>query len=162
MTAEELARLESAERPGWFRRIFRHSRLANAVAPGERFIDEYQATIETCFVLADFNEEVPLYVLDLGGVILLLFGQWLFDPHVVVASERILEVWAHERCFFADFTIRFSPETGMVFKLTVDSDRFAAAQVLTMERAFKRLRECEVIAGGAGTLTRDLQSAGLC
>ena len=54
-------------------------------------MDVYQASVLQCFIPEDFNEELPLYLLDLGGMILVLFGQWMYDPHTLVARKEVFE-----------------------------------------------------------------------
>jgi len=61
ITAEEKSRLEKPARCLLFwRKPERHDEQ-------QQVVDVYQVSVEKCFVPPDFNEELPLYVLDVGG-----------------------------------------------------------------------------------------------
>jgi hypothetical protein len=159
MTSQEAARMASswtARLPG---RLLRRSRSAPPTEP--QLATVYRASVEQCFVLPDFNEELPLYVLDLGGTILVLFGQWLFDPNVTVLSDQICKSWNWRESFFSAFTIRWSETTGTVFELKVENESYVRAQYLPSNIKFTTLKECQAVRGQLRTLASDLQKAGM-
>ena len=124
-------------------------------------IDIYRLLVWRCFIPSDFNEGLPLYILDLGGAILVLFGQWLFDPHTLVSPAGAFEKWTCEQNFFSDFSIRCSMQDDLVLELRVGSCSFVAAEQLQSPVSFNRLREYQLIAGRSEALLSDLSSAGL-
>ena len=69
-------------------------------------MDVIRCSVVQCFIPTDFNEEPPLYVLDLGGMLLILFGQWLYDPNVMTAPDDIFEAWSYDKTFFSNFSLR--------------------------------------------------------
>ena len=119
-------------------------------------------TVKRCFFLPDPNEEFPLYILQIqDGTILVLFGQWLFDPHTLIAPERTFEQWKETESFFADFSLKYDEETGGVFELRVKGDSFIRAEHLQGPLRFTHLRECEFIKRTGKDLIHALQDGGL-
>jgi hypothetical protein len=157
LTTKEAARLDRFENRGLLGRIFRKA----DTGPGgsQKFLDSYQVSAEKCFVPADFNEELPLYLLDLGGTILVLFGQWLFDPHTSVVPADVFEKWDCERNFFKNFSLRCFSEHGIVFEFRVEDPSFIRVEHLSYSFRFRHLREYQLLAGHAETLFSDLQNA---
>lgn len=127
---------------------------------GPGLVDVYGASVEKCFMPATYNEELPLYLLDLGGLIMILFGEWMFDPNTLIAPADVFEMWHSEEAFFARFTLRCSAD-GNVFRLAVEGNSFMQAQRLPANLRFKRLRECLVFDGNGATLVDDLRKAGI-
>jgi len=157
--AEERARVERTKGRRFFVKLFR-----KADAPTDKqqmVVDVYQASVEECFIPQDFNEELPLYLLDLGGMVLVLFGQWMFDPHTLVAPKDVFEKWNCERAFFRNFSLRCLAEGGTVFELSVSGTEFVETHRLASPVRFRRLRECEFVVGHSATLSHDLEKAGL-
>jgi hypothetical protein len=159
ITDDERQRLEIARRRFVLNKLFRKAKAHTHKE--EKFVDVYQVSAERCFIPADLNEEVPLYFLDLGGMVLILFGPWMLDPHALIASAGICEEWNCEKMFFRTFSLRCLASEGTVFQLSVESADFLAAEPLPAALRFKRLRECELIHGQSTTLLRDLESAGI-
>ena len=124
-------------------------------------VDLFEVSVEKCFILRDFNEDQPLYILDLGGTILILFGQWMFDPHTLIASKGVFDKWDCDKSFFATFSIRALLDSGTIFTLQVHGANFVKATHLTVDVRFKRLRECELFPGSSESLIDDLRRNGL-
>jgi hypothetical protein len=127
----------------------------------ERTVDVYQVSVFQCFIPKDFNEELPLYLLDLGGMLLVLFGQWVYDPYTLVARKELFDVWNCDGAFFRNFSLRCLADRGKVFQLVVRGTDFVAAQRITPVLNFKRLSECQLIVGHGATLIHDLAKGGL-
>ena len=127
--------------------------------PAQRFVEVYRVSVEKCFIPLDFNEELPLYLLDVGGALLLLFGQWLFDPHTLVAPKQAFESWTCDQNFFANFSMRCSREHGTVFEMRVEGCSLIQAERLRFPLTFRRLSEWQMLAGHGDTLVHDLQNA---
>ena len=155
ITAEEKSRLEKTKRGLLF------WRKSERYDEQERVVDVYQASVEKCFVPSDFNEELPLYVLDLGGTLLVLFGQWVFDPHTLVVSEAIFKTWKYDSAFFQSFSLRCLAARGQVFRLEVKGDAFAQAEQLPSTLKFKQLRESQFITRRSPSVVADLVNAGI-
>src|SRR5439155_5884027 len=101
----------------WIDRILRRRR--HATEADERLVHIYTASVEQCFLPLDFNDELPLYFLDVGGFALSLFGQWLYDPHVSKIPASVFNKWDCERAFFSSFSLRCSAKTGVVLRFEV-------------------------------------------
>jgi hypothetical protein len=141
--------------------IARLNRITKRQDLSRDFVDCYQISVEKCFIPINFNEELPLYLLDLGEEILILFGQWLFDPHTTVMSADIFESWKCEQGFFTSFSMRCSLTNGNVFEMSVREALFTKTQRLNQPLKFQYLHEMQLIRGSGKTLVADLQSAGL-
>ena len=100
-----------------------------------------------------------LFILDVGGMILILFGQWLYDPNTLVAPDDVFDRWVCEESFFAQFSLRFASDQGVAFELKVESPALVPAERLRHPVQFKSLRECRLIAGSSQSLVRDLENA---
>jgi len=157
---DEAETLKKRLRPGLLRRLL--GKPPDFQPSSIRVTDVITATVQRCFILADFNEEMPLYFLDLGtGTILIFFGQWLFDPHTLVVPDGLFEKWEPGREFFASFCMRCSIEHGFVFKLTSQGVSFAPAERLPRAVRFRWMRECVFFSGQGDTLISDLEMAGI-
>jgi len=121
----------------------------------------YSVTVEKCFVVIMPRDEFTIYFLDVGGSILVLFGEWLFDPHTTVVSEGVFSKWECQKEFYSRFSLRGFAETRTVFELVVEGEDFIPAQVLKQDVRFKRLREFELIPGSGETLMQSLRAAGI-
>lgn len=143
----------------WFDRLFRRQRQTNDQIRSA-LLDVYDVAVDECFVY-DSGNDFLVYFFDVGGAILILFGQWLFDPHVVIAPSDTLENWDCEREFFAKFSMRCWADPKIVLKLSVDGDRTVPAQPLRNRLKFNRLHEWELIPGHGATLLQDLRNAGV-
>lgn len=146
-------------RPLILNRLF--SKKHRSQLEGQRLVDVYQASVEKCFVPASVNEEHPLFLLDVGGLIMILFGEWLYDPCTLIAPKSVFENWDGEDVFFGKFVLRCAPVDGTVLRLTVEDDSFIRAQRLPPNLRFRRLRECLVVEGSGVTLIDDLRKAGI-
>jgi len=163
MTAEEAARL----RGGWLSALIRWMKREKDIfsSPEEKFVDCYRISVSHCFILAEFDETMPLYLLDPGdGMILILFGQWMYDPNTLEAPEETFAAWGNQS-FFRCFSLRrFSGEgrvgEGTVFRLEVEGTEFVEAQKLPPLK-FKWLAESVLFRGTAATLIQDMERAGL-
>jgi hypothetical protein len=156
--ADEVERLSRRSR-GFLRNLLGQRQDHDGRKQEEQFVEVCEISVEKCFVLLDFNEEHPLYLLDVGGMILILFGQWLFDPHTLIAPPEVFDNWVCEENFFANFSLRYANERGAVLELKVESPALVAAERLSNRIRFKSLRECQIIAGHSQSLIRDLQNA---
>lgn len=126
-----------------------------------RAIISQQIAVQKCFILMDFNEEYPLYILDVGQELLVVFGQWIFDPHTLITSTATFKAWHCDQAFFAQFALTYNQDTGQVFKLTTENASFIQAQRFSHPLRFKRLSECQFIKKQSSDLKRNLQDAGL-
>ena len=124
-------------------------------------LDVCRVSVEKCFIPADFNNEHPLYLLDLGDAALVLFGQWVFDPHSLIAPEEMFERWNCETAFFADFSLRYLAPEGKILQLVVEGDSLLEAERLPTVVRFKRLNECELLVGGGSSMIERLEKGGL-
>jgi len=127
----------------------------------QEFVSVSRVSVEHCYILPDFSDEYPLYLLALGDTVLILFGQWLYDPNSAAVPDALFEAWQPEESFFRDFSVRFCPDSGVVFRFSVDGDSLVAAERLQVGIRFTRLRGCQLVRGSGGTLIRDLEAAGL-
>jgi hypothetical protein len=121
----------------------------------------YHATVRECFIPHDFNEEHPLYLLEVEDAILILFGQWMYDPHTPIAPEGVFESWNCNRFFFEKFTLKGFVERGTMSQLAVEGSCFVEARKLPPDIKFTKLREFQFVKGRGATLIGDLQNAGL-
>ena len=161
---EPITDVERRRLEGTRRRPFISRRLDNVDKyhnDEQKFVDVYQASVLQCFIPNNFNEELPLYLLDLGGMILVLFGQWMFDPHTLIAPNEVFEAWNCDGAFFRDFSVRCHVARGTVLSLAVDGTAFVEARRLPSILTFKHLSECQLVAGHAATLIGDLEKSGL-
>ncbi|MDD4892025.1 MAG: hypothetical protein PHU85_19055 [Phycisphaerae bacterium] len=140
MTAADIARVSRMGRRFHMPACADGSVLDGRRGNAENSLEVCSVSVEECYILPRFDEERPLYLLDVGGLILILFGQWLYDPTIVDVPEQVLDRWQCSANFFRKFTIRWSEVMGVVFHLTVEDDSFIAAQPLAVE--FNKLREC--------------------
>ena len=161
ITSDEAAWLNRVARRGLFLRLVSDPKNRPHQESGEKFADVYEVAVERCFIPIDFNEEFPLYLLDLGGKLLILFGQWLFDPHTLIVPANIFESWICDQNFFSRFSLRCFSETGSAFELKVEGRSFIPAERLPIPLRFKSLRECQLLLGQGETLIHDLQNANL-
>lgn len=161
MTEREIDLWRKFEKRGCLGKSFRPSNCRKLSEPGKHLLNVYDVSVEKCFRLPDFNEELPLYILDVGGTLLILFGQWLYDPNIVLVLEESFERWDVENSFFKSFTIRWSPQTGDVYQFNASDASFIEANRLTASLSFKYLRECMAIPGRADTLIEDMRRAGV-
>jgi hypothetical protein len=158
-TPEERARLNRTKCRPVLNRIF--DKTDGRSGKEAMFVDAYEIVVEKCFILSDFNEELPLYLLDLGGLILVLFGQWMFDSYTLVTPEGIFQEWDCQRNFFRSFSLRCSPEHGIVFRLSVGGTELVEAHQLPFMVRFKQLRECQFFARHWEAFIQDLDKAGM-
>lgn len=162
MTNEEANEIRQIRhcRTGWFDKIFRrYPQQDDQIRSG--IVDVYDVTVDECFVY-DPGNDFLVYFLDVGGAILILFGQWLFDPHIVIAPVDTFDSWWNsDREFFKQFTMRCWTDPQVVLKLTVDTALMIPAQPVSDRLKFNRLHEWELIPGHGPTLLQDLRNAGI-
>jgi hypothetical protein len=162
MTDDEITRMRGLRRRGnWIRNIFRRHRDGEQRDPREDQLDVYHVAVERCFVPDGFSDEMPLYVLALGDVILILFGQWMYDPHVVIASNQACDKWSRADAFFKNFSLRWSAQDGVVFELKLNDESFVPCERLPSSLSFTIAKECQAICGRGETVMDDLEKAGL-
>lgn len=102
-----------------------------------------------------------MYLLDLGGMIMVLFGQWMYDPHTLVARKEIFEAWNCTGAFFRSFSLRCVAARGTVLQLVVEGTGFVEAERLACSIRFTRLSEYQLVPGHGATLIHDLAKGGL-
>lgn len=86
-----------------------------------------------CIVQSEYNDEGPILFFDIGdGKVLLLWGQWLFDPGTYgakkhgVASEAAAHINGLDEPYAfpsKSFTLHRTPGLGRVLKIDVTGDR---------------------------------------
>jgi hypothetical protein len=123
-------------------------------------VEVCDAVVEACFVPYDFNEALPLYILDLGGRIAVLFGQWLSDPHTLVVEEKHFENWK-QNSFFRGISVRSLRATGLALQCRITDTELIQATRLPAALTFLRLQECEFIESSEMSVVQALNSAGL-
>jgi hypothetical protein len=161
MDNQEIARAEHRRRRYWTGTFLRRTKHEQVDDVRWSLLDVYEVSVASCFIPSDFSEEMPLYILDTAGAIMILYGQWIYDPHVMICSKAVFDSWHCERAFFVAFNIRCSEESGEVFQLSVQNSAFVETRRLSSRLQFKKLRECQVIPGVGETLVTDLEKAGL-
>ena len=124
-------------------------------------IEVASVEVERCFVLRDFDEENPIYLLDFSRAALILFGQWLYDPHTLLCSEAAFDTWDCGRRFFSSFEVSYVSGSGDVLSLKVTAPGHVDVEPLVQDLRFKRLRECEIVPRTQAGLVADLRTAGL-
>jgi hypothetical protein len=155
----ERVRLERAMHPPLLNKVL--SKAGERCAEIQGSVDVYDVSVLRCFIPPDFSEELPLYLLDLGGMILVLFGQWVFDPHTLIAQRDIFDAWNSNKSFFSNFSMRCHRSSGTVLQLTVGGSEFVEARRMPSAVRFKHLREYQLVTGNGATLITDLEKAGL-
>lgn len=155
IAAEEKSRLEQVKKRGILSRMLGQKTESG---PSEDFVDVYQITVEKCFILPDFNDEYPLYLIDTGGTLLILFGQWIYD---LIVPESTFEKWKSDESFFQKLRLRCSTKHGIAFGLEAEGEFFVPVQRLTDPIRFTKLSECQFIPRSGKTLQDDLRKAGL-
>jgi hypothetical protein len=118
-------------------------------------------SVKECFIPLDFNEELPLYFLDIGKFILVLFGQWFSDPHTLIASKEMFTGWSDQTFFTQVFSLDFNKKSGKVSKLEIKDTGFIQAQRLHYPIKLRRLSECELIQKHSEDIIQNLRNAGL-
>jgi hypothetical protein len=161
MKEEEIGRLRRLNRPNWISRLAGRAKPDSVPDASQHFLEAYRVSVDRCVISSNFSEELPLYFLDAGGEILVLFGQWMYDPHISKVPKQIFESWDCDKTFFANFGIKYHPRSGVVFEFKVEKSSFVTAERDSHRMTFKRLNECQLIRGRADTLIHDLQGAGL-
>jgi hypothetical protein len=160
MKTEEAARLSGAGR-GLIRELLGREEPEADQAAVPRFVDAYEVSAERCLIPVNFNEEMPLYFLDLGGTVLVLAGQWVFDPHTLIVPQATFDDWKCDETFFARFCLRGSAEHGRVLELRVQGASFVQAERLSHPLRFTHLSEFQLLPRRAETIVDDLRKAGL-
>lgn len=160
MTGLEIARMDQRLRGNWFTEFLKREVVTrnNVLNP---LTEVYHVVVEKCFIPDDFNDELPLYLLQAGDIILILFGQWLYDPHILFAPDGAFQCWDSDGLFFKHFTIRWSTDSGIVFNFVVRDKSFIKSVCLPNGLRFTALRECQVISGHGETIIDDLRKANL-
>ncbi len=107
----------------------------------------------------EWNDEGPIYFVDLGGgKILWLCGQWLFDPTIV--DKRILKlIDAEEDSWPKRFTIERAPASGFVFHIFDGSDELVRSSNLVQHKDIHYLGYSRVFSGTFSSLESDLARA---
>lgn len=160
MEAERL-RFERIQDGSWINRVFGRSREGLTDDRSPPLVEICEVSVNECFVSYNFNEEFPLYIFPLDGYILIIFGQWLYDPNVTIIPEDIFEKWNCNRSFFSSFEVRFHENSGMVLALRINGDSFCPVKPLPHDIKFKTLRECQILSGNSNTLIHDMQVGGV-
>ncbi len=140
-TADELNRLAEMERRIRPPRFWGGSELRPIAASQSNQATIFECQVIRGYTLSEFNEELPLYLLDVGEFVLRLFGQWLYDPHVLVADDTIFSEWAPEQMFFQHFQLRCAATTATVLELKVLNRKFIQCQKLTKHVQFKEMSD---------------------
>ncbi|HWB60630.1 MAG TPA: hypothetical protein VG733_14140 [Chthoniobacteraceae bacterium] len=125
-------------------------------------VEECTVTANRCFVpekkiIAGFD----LYLLDVDGMILLLFGEWMFDPYALIVDEESFERWDPKEAFFKNFTVRYLAENGNVLNLRVHDGSLIKAEPLPCILDSDGVCECRLFPGSATTVLDDMAKAGL-
>lgn len=130
---------------------------AKSNLPGDLPVTVFEVRVERCFTPKIFNEELPLYILDIGnGSIMLLFGQWVFDPHTLIAADDLTDNWDATTSFFKEFIIRAHMESGTVLELSPTSPAVINAEVIEQPLRFQSLKEIQILKGFSTTILQDL------
>ena len=94
------------------------------IANGERSVsdnttvEKLRVEVSRYAVGEEFNDEGPILFFEVGeNELLLLWGQWLYDPHVVTSHLLDLdEIW-ERNAWFKHFEVVRSPSSGIVLSL---------------------------------------------
>ena len=93
-------------------------------ANGER-LESDTATVEVLTIEVsrfavgeECNDEGPILFFELSGnELLVLWGQWLYDPHVVTTEFLDLNLLWERNAWFKNFELVRSPASGLVLSL---------------------------------------------
>jgi len=141
--AEEVESLNQLQKKGLLRTLLVKSGSELAQPASQKTVDVYSVVVERCFIPPEFNEEHPLYILDVGETLLILFGPRLYDPHTLLVPAQVFDTWIPDKNFFADFSMRCYGEGGVVFEAKIEGDCFVRAEQLDFRfkiSAFARIR----------------------
>lgn len=96
------------------------------------------------------RSEGPKLFLDTGGQVLVLFGQWLLDPHVV-ATEMPED--AADDAWFAEFVFARAPRSGIVFSLKAQSAKTIRPSSTIAAKEIPFLLPSMLLVGGLADVT---------
>jgi len=93
-----------------------------------------------CIAQSEYNDEGPILFFDIGeGRVLLLWGQWLFDPGIYGAEKHVVAADAAAHINGQDgqyafpsksFTVYRTPGLGRVLKIDVTGERLEPLRTL--------------------------------
>ena len=103
----------------------------------------------------EFNDEGPIYFFELGDErILLLWGQWLYDPYVVLNYESRIEdsesIEAEDEPEFpcTEFVLHRCPALGRVLRLEVGGIALRPTRELEVHATpIGEMNDCELLVG---------------
>jgi hypothetical protein len=136
------------------------------VANGERPQTD-SATVEVLTVemgrLAvgeEWNDEGPILFFELGhGELLVLWGQWLYDPHVVTSELLDIDaLWERNR-WFKHFELVRSPFSGLVLSLKSIGSETVTSVGMVRARQCLPPRPSELFQGSLDALLRESTDA---
>lgn len=94
------------------------------IANGERSVpdnaevEEVRVEVNRYAVGEEINDEGPIFFFEIGkNELLVLWGQWLYDPHVVISHLLDLDELWERNAWFKHFEIVRSPASGIVLSL---------------------------------------------
>jgi len=115
-------------KPRWLARLAMMILRDKVLAEGKRYLeaDFRGATVEVLKVEVEryaigeeTMDEGPIYWFELGSnQLLVLWGQWLCDPHVVATELLDLDELWERSIWFKHFELVRAPASGLVFSLT--------------------------------------------
>lgn len=102
----------------WGRRYAAVEFLDADLAAGK--VESISCTVDAYAKGVEARNEGPKLFLDTGAGVVVLFGQWLFDPHVVLTE---MPDDAADDAWFAEFDFVRAPRSGVVLSLSARSSK---------------------------------------
>lgn len=114
-------------RPKWLAGLFRRLVKSGEIARGRKLleadcraeiVETLNIEVERYAIGEEVNDEGPIYFFELGQKqLLLLWGQWLCDPHVVTSEALDIEKLWERKEWFRRFELVRAPASGLVLSL---------------------------------------------
>jgi hypothetical protein len=135
----------------WGRRYAATEFLNADLAAGEAEI--LACSVEAYASGEEVRDEGPKLFLDTGAGVLVLFGQWLLDPHVVTSE---MSEDAPEEEWFREFEMVRAPRSGIVFSFKAHSTQTVRPTATIAARDIPFLLPSMLLPGGLADVKRRL------
>ena len=162
ITRSERSLLEMRSRLTWLERLFSRRENADVLRDIDiGTVQQIEGTVEQAFKTKAFNEVYPQFGLRIGQDVLVLSGQWLYQPSINQTPESCFKKWEVNTRFPLSVMVRIAPISGIALTFRALDERTIPLSILPVSVPLRLADEARVYSLEQGDVMTTLLETGL-